>query len=71
MLMFQKRVNSKFEVMFETGVNELSWDDTVSNQILAEESITNKLHIILVCLMRDVFFCRRIIVWEVPTSGQD
>ena len=48
MLMFQKRVNSKFEVMFETGVNELSWDDTVSNQILAEKSITNKLHIILV-----------------------
>lgn len=26
----QKRINSKFEAMFETGVNELSWDDTVS-----------------------------------------
>lgn len=26
---FQKRVNFEFEKMFETGVDEMSWDDTV------------------------------------------
>lgn len=25
----QERVNPEFEVMFETGVDEMSWDDTV------------------------------------------
>ena len=29
----QKRVDGKFETMFETGVNELSWDDTVSKHL--------------------------------------
>lgn len=26
----QKRVNRDYETMFETGVDEMSWDDTVS-----------------------------------------
>ena len=26
----QKRVNKDFEIMFETGVDEMAWDDTVS-----------------------------------------
>lgn len=26
---FQERVNLEFETMFETGVDEMSWDDTV------------------------------------------
>ncbi len=26
----QERVNKDFEIMFETGVDEMSWDDTVS-----------------------------------------
>lgn len=29
--MIQERVNMEFETMFETGVDEMSWDDTVSN----------------------------------------
>ena len=30
MLFVQERVNLTFETMFETGVDEMSWDDTVS-----------------------------------------
>ena len=26
---FQERINFEFEKMFETGVDEMSWDDTV------------------------------------------
>ena len=29
----QKRVNRHFEIMFETGVDEMSWDDTVSKRV--------------------------------------
>ena len=29
---WQKRINRAFETMFETGVDEMSWDDTVRNQ---------------------------------------
>ena len=28
--LLQKRVNLDYEIMFETGVDEMSWDDTVS-----------------------------------------
>ena len=28
----QERINFEFETMFETGVDEMSWDDTVSIQ---------------------------------------
>ena len=28
--LIQKRINRHFEIMFETGVDEMSWDDTVS-----------------------------------------
>ena len=28
---FQERVNFEFETMFETGVDEMNWDDTVSS----------------------------------------
>ena len=30
----QKRVNKRFEVMFETGVDEMAWDDTVSHLVV-------------------------------------
>jgi hypothetical protein len=30
----QKRVNREFETMFETGVDEMSWDDTVSDNVM-------------------------------------
>jgi len=30
---FQNRVNPHFEMMFEMGVDEMSWDDTVRNFI--------------------------------------
>jgi len=31
--MIEKRVNRHFEIMFETGVDEMSWDDTVSKRV--------------------------------------
>ena len=32
----QERVNFDFETMFETGVDEMSWDDTVSIQVIKQ-----------------------------------
>lgn len=31
-IILQKRVNKEYEIMFETGVDEMSWDDTVRLQ---------------------------------------
>lgn len=36
---FQSRVNFEFETMFETGVDEMSWDDTVSHCTAITDSI--------------------------------
>lgn len=33
----QKRVNRAFETMFETGVDEMSWDDTVRKGLVKQE----------------------------------
>ena len=35
-LSLQKRVNKGFEIMFETGVDEMAWDDTVSDLIIEQ-----------------------------------
>ena len=38
-LLMQKRVNRHFEALFETGVDEMSWDDTVRTQFLDTHNI--------------------------------
>ena len=34
----QKRVNKEFEIIFETGVDEMAWDDTVSDLVINQLS---------------------------------
>ena len=58
----QKRVNKGFEIMFETGVDEMAWDDTVSH--LVADSIKG------VIKLQCHILCRRTIVWVVLTSGR-
>ena len=31
MLCLEERINFEYETLFETGVDEMSWDDTVSD----------------------------------------
>lgn len=37
---FQKRVDCHFEKMFETGVNEMAWDDTVRVNMIEDTEIS-------------------------------
>ena len=48
--------------MFETGVDEMAWDDTVSH--LVADSIKG------VIKLQCHTLCRRTIVWVVLTSGR-
>ena len=59
----QKRVNREFETMFETGVDEMSWDDTVSDNTMVFQHATPQSHICTIvglsvinntCMRRDL-----------------
>ena len=39
--MFQERINFEYEKLFETGVDEMSWDDTVCGMLKMQKSETD------------------------------
>ena len=51
-------MNKDFEIMFETGVDEMSWDDTVSAVSVSQSG--SSLLLVL---------CRRTIGWAGPSAG--
>ncbi len=58
-------MNRSYEVMFEQGVNEMSWDDTVT--LATSECSIMQLYCIKV--IYNVHLHRRTIAWEVPMNG--
>ena len=54
------QINPGLEAMFETGVDEMSWDDTVSTALIIFSFVSFKYLSI---------FPRKTIVWVVPTNG--